>query len=88
MHDDRPAHGSTLTTGSDQPLISIVAQEDGREVVRYFTDEGTVDAETSPASVQRALDLAGAWSDMDWDEMEAALDRIRHESPPTPPIDL
>jgi len=33
------------------------------------------------------LDLIGAWSDIPWDEMEAELDRIRHESPPTPPID-
>ncbi len=36
---------------------------------------------------QRALDLIGSWSDIPWDEMEAALDRIRHESEPTPPID-
>jgi hypothetical protein len=30
----------------------------------------------------------GAWSDMDFDETLDALDRIRHESKPTPPIDL
>lgn len=35
-----------------------------------------------------ALDLVGAWSDLDIDEMADALDRIRHESKPTPPIDL
>lgn len=34
-----------------------------------------------------ALDLLGSWSDIPWDEMEQALDRIRHESEPTPPID-
>lgn len=34
-----------------------------------------------------ALDLIGSWSDIPWDEMEEALDRIRHESEPTPPID-
>jgi len=32
--------------------------------------------------------LAGAWKDLDWDEMEESLYRIRHESTPTPPIDL
>jgi hypothetical protein len=32
------------------------------------------------------LALAGAWADLDWEEAEAELDRIRHESQPTPPI--
>jgi hypothetical protein len=73
---------------ADQPLIGILVREDGRDVVRYFADEDEADAYSTPASVQRALDLAGAWADLDWDEMEAALDRIRHESVPTPPIEL
>lgn len=34
------------------------------------------------------LDLIGAWRDIPWEEMEAELDRIRHESTPTMPIDL
>lgn len=61
--------------------------------VHYFTEsaqEDTAEREstmTSP-SVQEALDLAGAWDDLDWDEMEQALYRIRHESKPTPPIEL
>jgi hypothetical protein len=38
--------------------------------------------------VQDALSLAGAWSHLDWDDMVDALDRIRHESKPTPPIEL
>ena len=36
---------------------------------------------------QSALDLIGAWSDLPWEPMEETLDRIRHESQPTPPID-
>ena len=39
-------------------------------------------------ATKRALAAIGSWSDLDWEEMEAALDRIRHESRPTPPIDL
>ena len=35
-----------------------------------------------------ALALAGAWADLDWDDAVAALDRIRHESEPTPPIEI
>ena len=37
--------------------------------------------------IQRALSLAGAWSDLDWEETLEELDRIRHQTPPTPPID-
>ena len=37
-------------------------------------------------SVQAALDLAGAWSDLDWERALEELDRIRHERKPTPPI--
>lgn len=38
------------------------------------------------AARSRALALAGAWSDLNWDEMEADLDRIRHQTPPSPPF--
>lgn len=33
--------------------------------------------------IQAALDTAGAFSDLDWEETPAALDRIRHERRPT-----
>ena len=39
-------------------------------------------------AAQAALSVVGAWSDLDWDDLEAALDQIRHSSTPTPPIDL
>lgn len=41
-----------------------------------------------PKSVRDALAVAGAWSDLQEDDEFEALDRIRHESTPTPPIDL
>jgi hypothetical protein len=28
------------------------------------------------------------WHDLDWDTMEQTLHRIRHESPPSPPLAL
>jgi len=65
-----------------------MVEEGDEEIVRYFTDEAEADAAAAPASVQRALSLLGAWSDLDWDEAEAELDRIRHANPPTPPITL
>jgi hypothetical protein len=54
----------------------------------YFTDEKAADAAVSQSATQDALSVIGAWSDLDWDETVAALDRIRHESTPTPPIKL
>jgi hypothetical protein len=32
--------------------------------------------------VRDVLNLAGAWSDLDWEEVEAALARIRQDSKP------
>lgn len=47
------------------------------------------DAEKSlPQPVRDALSVIGAWRDMQGDDEFATLDRIRHESQPTPPIDL
>lgn len=41
-----------------------------------------------PKTVRDALAMMGAWRDMQDDDEFAALDRIRHESEPTPPIEL
>jgi hypothetical protein len=68
----------------DQPLIGIPDQEDGQEVTRYFADEAAADAATSASTIELALSAIGSWSDLDWDEMEEALDQIRHANPPTP----
>ena len=43
--------------------------------------------EALPPSVRVALALGGAWSDLQDDDEFAALDRIRHESAPTPPVE-
>lgn len=82
---DEPAAGSSP---DDQPLIGIPWDENGRESVRYFTSETEADAALTPETLADTLSLAGAWSDLPWDEVEAALDRIRHESSPSPPIPL
>lgn len=86
MAQHRPRQVTSLSVRGDQPLIGVILQEGGEEIVRYFVDEQAVDVALPEASIQRALHLAGAWSDLDWDDMLAALDRIRHESQPTPPI--
>jgi hypothetical protein len=73
----------------DQPLIGLILEERGQAVVRYFATEEDADRATAAQQVvDDALSLAGVWSDLDWQDMQAALDRIRHASPPTPPIEL
>ena len=71
-----------------QPLIGVITEEQGIEVVRYFTAEADADRMLVEDTTQAALALAGVWSDLAWDELEQALDRIRHESPPTPPFSV
>jgi hypothetical protein len=71
----------------DQPLIAVPLDEDGHRRVAYYTSEAAADAALPDAAVQRALDLAGAWADLDWEEALAELDRIRHQTPPTPPVE-
>jgi hypothetical protein len=77
-----------MTVPADQPLIGVIRHRNGQEVVEYFTDEADLDASRSADGVQAALSVIGAWSELDIDETLDALDRIRHESTPTPPIEL
>jgi len=79
---------SGFTLSGNQPLIGIPFEENGKEVVRYFSEETQADNAVSDDATQTALHLAGAWSDLSWEEMERELDRIRHESTPTPPLEL
>lgn len=81
-------HVSSIPVGSDQPLIGIILHERGRDVVRYFTTENEADAALPRTAAQDALSVIGAWRDLDWEEAVEALDRIRRQTPPTPPLDL
>lgn len=81
-------HTAPITLTSHQPLIGIPFDENGQEVVRYFSEETLADQAVSTDATQDALNLAGAWSDLDADAMLEALDHIRHDTPPTPPIEL
>ncbi len=76
---------SIRTGTTDQPLVALPAEDSGEEATRYFTDEAAVDAAVTERHIRDALVLAGAWSDLDWDEMETALLHRRREVPPTPP---
>lgn len=88
MAEQRSTGGPSLLVHGDQPLIGILLPENGQDVTIYFAEEADADAALSRRVIQAALDTAGAFSDPDWEETLEALDRIRHESRPTPPIDL
>ena len=76
-----------LTVGRNQMLFAVPLDENGHEVVRYFTDEADSALDDDNEDLRQALSVFGAWSDLDWDQAFDELDRIRHESRPTPPID-
>ena len=78
----------SLIAGPGQPLIGIPFEEDGRQFIRYFVGEADASKARSTHTLHDALAVIGAWSDLDWEEAAAELDRIRHESTPTPPIEL
>src|SRR4051812_22726386 len=85
-----PAHiPEGLTTRRSRPLIGVPVGEGASEDVRYFTSEEEADRFLSKdqAGIQAALSAIGGWSDLDFDEMLDSLDRIRHQSKPTPPIE-
>jgi hypothetical protein len=88
MAERQPTDGGSLLVRDGEPLIGIIVVENGQEFTRYFADEAAADAAISKDDVEAALAAIGAFSDLDFDEMMADLDRIRHESKPTPPIDL
>lgn len=74
---------TSLKVGPGDPLIAVPT-EDGGAI--YYTSEEAMRADQTDETLQRALDLAGAWSDLNWDEAEADLYRIRHESGPSAPF--
>ncbi|MBI2848965.1 MAG: hypothetical protein HYX88_02425 [Chloroflexi bacterium] len=86
MAERRRHRQGSLLVRSDQPLIGLILKEDSQEIVRYFAEETEADAAISQDNTRDALSLAGAWSELKWDDMEKGLERIRHESPPSPPI--
>ena len=88
-----PAHlQDELATRRGQPLIGVPTHRGAEEVVRYFTSVEEADQALADdtAGVQRALSLIGAWEHLDAEDgpdMLDELDRIRHESNPTPPFE-
>ena len=67
-------------------LVAIPIDVDGRKPICYIPEQNAVDESELPEAVRDALNLAGAWSDLDWEEVQAALERIRQDSKPLAPV--
>lgn len=78
----------TFTTRGKEPLIAIPVEEDGETVTYYFNSYKQADAFTKKKqSLQKALDAIGSWAYLDTDDGPDPLDeldKMRHESKPTP----
>lgn len=84
---ERRDNGRSLRVRAGQPLIGVVVREDGERVTHYFTADDT-DADGSSRQLRKPMrSFAGIWKDLDWADAEQALDRIRHQSKPTPPLE-
>lgn len=87
MSSERGREAPGVVVEPGQPLVGLIIDQDGHEVVRYFAEPHDHPI-TSPDDLRAALSVIGAWADLDWEEALAELDRIRQESAPTPPIEL
>jgi hypothetical protein len=83
----RATRTTELGIQSERQLTVAPAVVRGAGVTDNVEDDEVSDAAMADRVLQDALAAIGSWSDLDWDETVAALDRIRHESIPTPPLD-
>lgn len=67
--------------------MGVRVSENGREVTHVFADDAGDAGARSDETLRKALAAIGSWRGLDWDETVAALDRVRHESKPTPTIE-
>ena len=77
-------------------LVRIVEEVETTKKPRELQKDDKIVAILNPVekhqpnqqAIEETLALAGSWRDLDFDDMIEELDRIRHESKPTPPIAL
>lgn len=71
---------------NDEPPMAVVVSDNQ---IAYFMNGAALDNAFGQDVIQKGLALAGAWSNLgvSEEEMIKALDKIRHESEPTPSIE-
>jgi hypothetical protein len=79
-----------LQNHTHSPLIGIIVEEKGKEVVRYFTDEKTAEAAVSQQTTQDTFSVIGAGMTLigkrRWQRLTASGMRASLPHPFTPPI--
>lgn len=73
-----------------EALVGETVIVEGRQVTRYsvLPRKEILPSGVVRGSVEDVLSLAGAWKDDDPDEAAEFFERIRRESPPSPPIEF
>jgi hypothetical protein len=84
---EREATAGELDSQAEAPLLPPKAEAALREA-GLWTEEFVRQLPHLDRVTLDALSVLGAWDDLDWDDMEAAFDRMRHENPPSPPVEL
>lgn len=82
LRQEKVQAGATANKGE-----KLLAVRTSPTEVRYLTPQ-ELEKSISEEDIQRGLDLAGAWSDLNMSEVEMfeALEKIRHGSEPAPAI--
>ena len=84
---------SIFSLEESEELNELLAQgfpiyQNGREIDRYYPfQQASIDVTTLPQRTREALELFGAFGDLDWEETEADLERIDRESTSSPSRD-
>jgi hypothetical protein len=83
-----------ISTINTRDLVRIVEEVEATKTPRELQKDNKIVAVLMPVEIQQkrktsieeTLALAGAWGERNWNEVEEELDRIRHQSKPTPPF--
>jgi hypothetical protein len=78
----------SLSVTTEQPLRASSSASMATRSFGTSPVEREADAALSRTAVGDAISVIEAWSGLDWSAAVEALDHMRHDSPPTPPISL
>ncbi len=93
LPDDLRARLNEVAANSGQTpeewIAAVVQQQLIRrdEGMRYSAPGEDEERQAAGNAVRDARELAGIWSDLDWQRTVEELDLIRHEAPPSEPLD-
>lgn len=80
-------HIDELSPEEQEDIAQLI--EEKAEPLEATPDQKDISTDNNLSkSMRAALAAIGSWRRLQGDDEFAALDRIRHESTPTPPIDL